>query len=74
MVERMNGTLINSLRTSVEADANREWDEVLETVMVAYRATPHPATGFTPNRIMLGRETRLCQVMCPESDPKPVTE
>jgi len=42
--------------------------------MVAYRATPHPATGFTPNRIMLGRETRLYQVMCPESDPKPRKE
>ena len=74
MVERMNGTLINSLRTTVESSSNREWDELLETVLVAYRATPHPATGLTPNRMMLGRENRLSHVLCPMSDPLPTTE
>ena len=74
MVERMNGTLINSLRTTVESSSNREWDELLATVLVAYRATPHPATGLTPNRMMPGRENRLSHVLCPMSDPLPTTE
>ena len=74
MVERVNGTIISSLRTSLESASNREWDEILETVMIAYRATPHPATGVTPNRMMIGREARLSHVFCPQSDPQPVTE
>ena len=27
--------------------------------MVAYRSTVHPSTGFTPNRMMLGREVHI---------------
>ena len=74
MVERMNGTLISSLRTTVQENQNRDWDELVPTIMMAYRATPHPATGMTPNRLMLAREVRLSQVLCPGTDPRPVTD
>jgi len=36
----------------------RDWDEVLPHVLAAYRASLHEATGFTPNYLMFGRETR----------------
>ena len=74
MVERVNGTIVNSLRSAVDSNPDVEWDELLEPVLVAYRATPHPATGFTPNRLMLGREVRLAQVLCPMSDELATTE
>jgi len=28
-------------------------------VLAAYRASPHSATGFSPNRLFLGRETQM---------------
>ena len=74
MVERMNGTLVASLRTTVQESQHRDWDTLVPTIMMAYRATPHPATGMTPNRLMLAREVRLSQVLCPHSNPLPVTE
>ena len=42
--------------------------------MMAYRATPYPATGMTPNRLMLARDLQLSQVLCPHSHPLTVTE
>jgi hypothetical protein len=34
----------------------RNWDEWLPSVMAAYRASKHDATGYSPNFLMLGRE------------------
>jgi len=36
-----------------------EWDNYIGILMSAYRSMPHPATGFTPNMMMLGREVLL---------------
>ena len=55
LVERFNGTLVKMLRTYATKKPT-EWDEYLPLVMAAYRATEHPATGFTPNYLMYGRE------------------
>ena len=71
--ERVIGSVTSSLRTCVQ-DVDLEWDELLDTVMMAYRSTPHSATGFTPNMIMLGREIRLPSVLNPPVDPLPVTD
>ena len=40
-------------------DGNIEWDKNIHFITAAYRATPEDSTGFTPNVLMLGRETRL---------------
>src|SRR5664279_3339285 len=40
----------------VVSDNQRDWDERLPLVLAAYRASPHGSTGFTPNRLFLGRE------------------
>ncbi|CAG2211763.1 unnamed protein product [Mytilus edulis] len=34
-------------------------DEYINLLLAAYRSTPHPATGFSPNYMMLGREVNI---------------
>ena len=57
-VERLHKTM-NSMLGKVVSESQRDWDERLPLVMAAYRASPHSSTGFTPNRIFLGRENRM---------------
>jgi len=60
-----NGTVgryhrtLNSILGKVMRESQRDWDEKLPVVMSAYRATPHRSTGFSPNRLFMGRETRM---------------
>ncbi|XP_062592958.1 uncharacterized protein K02A2.6-like [Saccostrea cucullata] len=56
MVERFNKTLATMLSSYV-SENHRDWDESIPFVMVAYRAAQHESTGYTPNMLMLGRET-----------------
>ena len=58
MVERFNRTLATMLTMYAEKD-QRSWDEHLPYVMLAYRSSVHDSTGFSPNRMMLGREVEL---------------
>ena len=58
VVERFHRTL-NSMLGKVVSDSQRDWDEKLPLVMAAYRASPHNSTGFSPNRLFLGRENRM---------------
>ena len=57
-VERFNKTLVRMIRAYLKGE-QREWDRNLGCLAAAYRATPHEATGLTPNLLMLGREARL---------------
>jgi len=41
------------------SESQRDWDDRLPVVLAAYRASPHESTGFTPNRLFLGREVRM---------------
>src|SRR5206468_6962718 len=56
-VERLHKTM-NSMLAKVVSDNQKDWDERLQFVMAAYRASVHEATGFTPNFLMMGREAR----------------
>ena len=56
-LERFHRTL-NSMLAKVVADNHKDWDDRLQSVMAAYRASPHDSTGFTPNFVLLGRECR----------------
>jgi len=58
IVERFHRTL-NSMLGKVVSESQRDWDDKLTSVMAAYRASPHNSTGFTPNRLFLGRENRM---------------
>ncbi|CAC5359825.1 unnamed protein product [Mytilus coruscus] len=55
MVERFNKTFATMLSLFVE-QVQREWDEYIPFVMMAYRASENETTGQTPNSLMLGRE------------------
>ena len=56
VAERFHRTL-NSMLGKVVAENQRDWDVRLPYVVAAYRASPHSSTGFSPNRLFLGRET-----------------
>ena len=56
LVERFNRILGDMIRSYIDS-SSRDWDLYIPILTAAYRATVHPATGFTPNLLMLGRET-----------------
>ena len=58
VVERFHRTL-NSMLGKAVSESQRDWDERLPLVLAAYRGTPHESTGFSPNRLFLGREVRM---------------
>ena len=66
--ERMNRVLGQALRSILLATARkdqREWDDKLQLIAGAIRCTVNRSTGFTPNKLMLGREvTQPLELMC----------
>jgi transposase InsO family protein len=58
LLERLHSVINRMLAKVISAD-QRDWAERLPSVMAAYRASVHKSTGFTPNRLILGCETRL---------------
>jgi len=55
MVERYHRTL-NAILAKIVDDDQRNWCEKVPIAAAAYRASVHEATGYTPNRLMFGRE------------------
>jgi len=49
---------MNSILAKTVSDHQCDWDTRLPYAMAAYRATQHDATGYSPNMLVLGRETR----------------
>ncbi|XP_049326794.1 uncharacterized protein LOC125786977 [Astyanax mexicanus] len=77
-VERFNRTLLQMIRCFVDKN-QRDWDKYLPLLTAAYRSSPHACTGFTPNRMMLGREVHqpqdlLLQVIHLDSNRAPPPE
>lgn len=58
LVERYNGTLIQSLSMYVNKDQT-DWDLYIPSVLFAYRVSPSAATQETPFYLLYGRECRL---------------
>ena len=58
MVERFNRTLTGML-TSFVSSNQKDWDEHIPFIIMAYRSAVHSSTGFTPNMMMMGREIKL---------------
>jgi predicted aspartyl protease len=54
-VERYNRILLQMVRCYIESKS-MDWDKHLPWLVCALRATENRQTGFTPNRLMLGRE------------------
>ena len=56
--ERFNRTLLQMVRAYLSGEQD-EWDMNLGCLAGAYRSTPHEATKFSPNMLVLGREIRM---------------
>jgi hypothetical protein len=60
MVERYNRTIVNSVSLMLQPfERQKDWDEYLPYVNMAYRSSVQESTGETPNMMMLGRDVRL---------------
>jgi RNase H-like domain found in reverse transcriptase/Reverse transcriptase (RNA-dependent DNA polymerase)/Integrase zinc binding domain/Integrase core domain/Zinc knuckle len=53
--ERLNGTIISMLSTYVH-DKQYLWSDYLPYVLFAYNTSTHPALGYTPYKMVHGRE------------------
>ena len=52
LVERMNRTLLNLLRTYTEDHG--DWEEHLQLLLFAYRTTKHSSIGLSPHEVLFG--------------------
>jgi len=59
VVERMNHTLGDSLRSLLLGRCQEDWDILPPQIMRGFRASPHFATGESANFLMFRRELRL---------------
>ena len=57
-IERSNRVIRSILRAMI-AEHERDWEDHLPDVIMAYRATIHESTKCTPNSLMFGQEVRL---------------
>ena len=58
-VERVNRVVKTMLRTYVNQNDHRTWDENIASLACAIRTSKHETTGFTPYFVTFGREHRL---------------
>ena len=57
-VERFNRTL-EAMLSKVVSDHQKDWNDHLQTVLLAYRTAIHESTGYTPFLVMFGRSPSL---------------
>jgi hypothetical protein len=63
LVERFNSTLLQSL-SKLCNDRQSDWDRQLQTVLWAYSTTPHSSTGYSPYKLLFGREPTTALDLC----------
>jgi hypothetical protein len=57
-VERINREILFKIRAYLE-DKQRDWDRYLPFIAMALRATVNESTGYSANRMMLGRDVTV---------------
>jgi hypothetical protein len=55
MIERMNRT-INDMLSKYIQSLQKDWDQHLDFIIMAFNSTPHESTGVNPYRLVYGRE------------------
>ena len=58
LVERLNKTLVTMLRTCVDEE-QKNWDTLLPKILLGYRTSVQTTTGYSPFRLVYGREAML---------------
>lgn len=56
-MERLNQTLKEMLRKTVKEE-DKDWDKLIPFVLLAYREVPQESTGFSPFKLLYGREVQ----------------
>ena len=59
LVERQNRTIKEKLLKILSEDHKEEWVSALDGVLFAHRTAKHRSTGFSPFRLLYGREPKL---------------
>ncbi|GBC05841.1 hypothetical protein RclHR1_06470004 [Rhizophagus clarus] len=60
MVERFNRTIGESLaKLVIDKDNNKEWDDYIQAILLAYRTRQHETTGYSPFYLIYGRQAVL---------------
>lgn len=57
MIERMNRTIQDMLSKYIQGH-QKDWDQHLDFLTMAYNSTPHESTGFSPHKMVFGEEMR----------------
>src|SRR5213078_1383139 len=58
MIERFN-RIIGECIAKLLTDKEKEWEEYIDAVLLAYCTMKHEATGFTPFQLLYGRQAKL---------------
>jgi hypothetical protein len=58
MIKRANRTIENMLSAFVDKN-QKNWDELVPLLMLAYRFSVHESTGISPNEMVFGRQVTL---------------
>jgi len=58
LVERMNQTILKSLRRTLKS-RKEEWPNFLHLILMDYRITPQDTTGYSPSHLLFGRRIRV---------------
>ena len=77
--ERVNSVLGQAIRSIINANAKAHqsnWDKNLQLIAGAIRCTVNRNTGYSPNKVMLGREvTQPLELMCGiQTEPQAVSD
>ncbi|XP_078248140.1 uncharacterized protein LOC144588713 [Pogona vitticeps] len=54
VTEKFNGTLMRMIRAFLAENPNN-WDQKLQSLLVAYRSVPQASTGFSPFELLFGK-------------------
>ncbi|EYB94572.1 hypothetical protein Y032_0170g268 [Ancylostoma ceylanicum] len=69
LTERVNGTIVRMLKKKTTVPA--EWDKILPTIVYAYNASEHRATGESPHFLVYGRDPRYPSAVIPSDQLSP---
>ena len=58
MIERANRTIENMLSAFVDEN-QKNWDDLIPLLMLAYRSSVHESTGVSPNEMVFGHSVIL---------------
>ncbi|GFV99814.1 retrovirus-related Pol polyprotein from transposon 412 [Trichonephila clavipes] len=63
ILDRFNRTILNSMSLPVSRN-QQDWDKKLPLFMLAYRSVVHESTGYSPSKMLFGRDIGQPDTKC----------